>query len=220
MNSDDERVWYLAGETVESLSDAERAQLDEFRLELSDPVAWIEPSPDLEQRVVDAVATVAFPARRARPSRAPARRWFQSHARAAVLACVIAVAAAAGVIVVATRDVRRLPEQFAMAISGTSLAPGAHGSATLTKTASGRRVQLAAVGLPHLDGHRFYYEAWLKNAAGVLVPIGTFNDARSVTLWSGVPVTVFRGLTATIQRLGAGPASSGRKVLIGRIRPN
>ena len=77
------------------------------------------------------------------------------------------------------------PLQFAMVVSGTALAPGAHGSATLTKTTSGWRIELSATGLPHLANGR-YYQAWLKNAAGVLVPVGTFNDAEHVTLWSGV----------------------------------
>ena len=71
--------------------------------------------------------------------------------------------------------------------------------------------------VPHLEGG-VYYEAWLKNAAGVLVPIGTFNDAREVTLWSGVPVTQFRTLSVTRQRAGQGPASSGVRVLLGTIR--
>ena len=31
-----------------------------------------------------------------------------------------------------------------------------------------------------------FYQAWLRNAAGVLVPIGTFNEGRNVTLWAGV----------------------------------
>ena len=67
----------------------------------------------------------------------------------------------------------------------TDLVPGARGEATLTKTSSGWRIELDATGLPRLDGGRFY-EAWLRNAAGVLVPIGTFNEGRKVTLWAGV----------------------------------
>ena len=53
----------------------------------------------------------------------------------------------------------------------------------------------------------------------VLVPVGTFNDARRVTLWAGVPVPSFPTLTVTRQRLGAGAASSGQRVLGGTIRP-
>jgi hypothetical protein len=109
------------------------------------------------------------------------------------------------------------PLQFAMVVNGTSLAPGAHGSATLTKMSSGWQVELSASGLPHLTNGR-YYQAWLKNSAGVLVPIGTFNDAVKVTLWSGVPVTQFRTLTVTRQEANGNPASSGERVLIGTIK--
>ena len=108
-------------------------------------------------------------------------------------------------------------QRFAMAVVGTPLAPGAHGSATLTKMASGWRIELTATGLPRREGKQFY-QAWLKNPAGVLVPVGTFNDARKVTLWSGVPVTKFRTLSVTQQVADGNPASSGRRVLVGTIR--
>ena len=62
-----------------------------------------------------------------------------------------------------------------------------------------------------------YYQAWLKNSAGILVPIGTFNDAVNVTLWSGVPVTQFQTLTVTRQQANGNPASSGQRVLTGTI---
>jgi hypothetical protein len=103
-----------------------------------------------------------------------------------------------------------------MAVSGTSLAPDAHGSATLTKTTSGWRIELSASGLQRLADGR-YYQAWLKNPAGVLVPVGTFNDARKVTLWAGVPPTAFPALTVTRQRADGNPASSGERVLIGTL---
>jgi hypothetical protein len=76
----------------------------------------------------------------------------------------------------------------------------------------------SASGLPHIANGR-YYQAWLKNAAGILVPVGTFNDARDVTLWSGVPVTQFRTLTVTQQQANGDQASSGRRVLTGTIHP-
>ena len=95
-------------------------------------------------------------------------------------------------------------------------APGANGSATLTKTSSGWRIELSATGLPHLANGR-YYEAWLKNAAGVLVPVGTFNDARHVTLWAGVPPTQYPALSVTRQQASGNPASSGERVLTGTV---
>jgi hypothetical protein len=72
--------------------------------------------------------------------------------------------------------------------------------------------------LPPLRNGR-YYQAWLKNAAGILVSVGRFNDAVDVTLWSGVAVTQFRTLTVTRQRADGNPASSEQRVLIGTISP-
>jgi hypothetical protein len=94
--------------------------------------------------------------------------------------------------------------------------PGARGNATLTKTTSGWRIELDATGLPRLDGGRFY-EAWLRDAAGVLVPIGTFNEGRKVTLWAGVSPKDFTMLTVTREQADGDQASSGEKVLVGTV---
>src|SRR6266516_1620859 len=101
-------------------------------------------------------------------------------------------------------------ERFQAALAPTLLSPGANGEATLTKTSSGWRIELDATGLPRLEGSRFY-EAWLRNAAGMLVPIGTFNEARNVTLWAGVSPKVFATLTVTRERSDGDQASSGEK---------
>jgi hypothetical protein len=215
---DDDRIAYLAGEAVESLTPRERKELDELRELLRAPDTWVEPDSTLESRVVDAIVEEA----RARPSaqRVPrlAKRprltlWrptfaFGTFAAAAAAAVIIAVAL--------TNSSGPPPQRFAMVVVGTDLAPGVRGSATLTKTSSGWRIELSATGLPHLANGR-YYEAWLKNAAGILVPVGTFNDARHITLWAGVPPTAFPMLTVTEQLADGNPASSGRRVLTGRI---
>ena len=93
------------------------------------------------------------------------------------------VAVAVGVHLQATGN---SPTQFKAALAPTDLAPGASGSATLIKTTAGWRIELKVTGLPRRD-HGRYYEAWLKNAARTLVPVGTFNEGPSVTLWAGVP---------------------------------
>jgi hypothetical protein len=228
---DDDRIGYLAGEAAESLSADDRAALDALRAELSAAPIWEEPPAELEDRVVAAVAREAEERRRnARQSQlrpVPARASVSHRLRSAagrqsgrrpVLALsVLTAAVVAGVLVVTGLSDNAPPQQFAMVVLGTSLAPRAHGSATLTKTTSGWRIQLSATGLPHRQGATFY-EAWLKNPAGTLVPVGTFNDARQVTLWSGVPVTKFRNLTVTLQPANGNPASSGRRVLTGTIR--
>jgi hypothetical protein len=215
--SDDDRIAYLAGEPGRALSAAERAELDELDALLKSPATWEEPDERLEDRVVAAIADEA----RVRPSAAadrPRAWWASLRVRRPIyaLAGFAAVAAVVIVAVVAVNSTSTTPEQFAMVVSGTNLAPSAHGSATLTKTPSGWRIELTASGLPHLANGR-YYEAWLKNAAGVLVPIGTFNDARRVTLWAGVPATQFPSLSVTRQVAGGNPASSGQRVLVGTI---
>jgi hypothetical protein len=107
--------------------------------------------------------------------------------------------------------------RFQAALAPTALAPGADGEATLTQTSSGWRIELDATGLPRLSGGRFY-EAWLRNEAGVLVPIGTFNEGRNVTLWAGVLPTRFSTLTVTREQADGDQASSGAKVLVGSVR--
>ena len=222
--SNDDRIAYLAGEDVASLPADELAALDALRTELGAAATWDEPPGDLEDQVVMAVSRAAAEERG--PERAPApSRWSRLRARLPVrrpvlalsLSLSVAAAAAVAIVLVTSSDTTTPALQFAMVVQGTSLAPAAHGSATLTKTTSGWRIQLAATGLPRRDGKK-YYEAWLKNAAGILVPVGTFNDARKVTLWSGVPVTKFRSLTVTQQVANGDPKSSGRKVLTGTIR--
>ena len=88
----------------------------------------------------------------------------------------------------------------------------AGGEATLTKTDSGWRIDLDATGLPRLDNGRFY-QAWLRNAAGTSVTIGTFNEGRDVTLWAGVSPVDFPTLTVTQERADDDQASSGELVL-------
>jgi hypothetical protein len=222
-NSDDDRIAYLAGDAAGALPVGERAELDELRELLSAPETWDEPDPGLEQRVVAAI--VAEAQARPRPADAKPRtrgaRWRLTLRRPvfAFGAAAAAVAAAAIVIAVGVGGGSPAPLRFAMVVSGTPLAPNAHGNATLTKTDSGWRIELKATGLPHLAGASSYYQAWLKNPAGVLVPVGTFNDGRNVTLWSGVPVTKFRAFTVTVQQANGNPVSSGRRVLTGTAHP-
>jgi hypothetical protein len=134
------------------------------------------------------------------------------------LAAVGAAAAVAVVVVVGLAVFRSTTSQtrFQAALSATELAPGARGEATLTKTSSGWRIELDATGLPRRDGGRFY-EAWLRNAAGVLVPIGSFNEGTNVTLWAGVSPKVFKTVTVTRERADGDQTSSGEKVLVGTV---
>lgn len=230
--SDDERIAYLSGESVDSLTLQERAELDELRGLLETPATWEEPGAGLEDRIVSAIAEEA---RRGRPAQTtPAARPATAKPKtrrvlglswpprrpALVLGGFAAAAAAVvvAIVIAASGSSSPAPLRFAMVVSGTQLAPGAHGSATLTKMTSGWEIQLSATGLPHLANGR-YYQAWLKNPAGILVPVGTFNDAEHVILWSGAPVTQFRSFSVTEQLANGNPVSSGRRVLVGTAHP-
>jgi hypothetical protein len=144
-----------------------------------------------------------------RPRPAPARRL-------ALIGAAVAAAAAVALGIGLTRGSGTSAERFAVALGPTALAPGGRGEATLTKTSSGWRIALDATGLPRLAGNRFY-EAWLRSRSGVLVPIGTFNEPRGVTLWAGVSPMEFATFTVTRERADGDQASSGEKVLSGVV---
>jgi anti-sigma-K factor RskA len=190
--------------------------------------ARIAESPELAELLAEQERAVGFarsaaseveaPARlrarvdaRRQARRVPGSRRFVPIGAAAAAAVVVAVAVGLGVFGSSTSG-----ERFHASLAATGLAPGVGGEATLTKTSSGWRIELDASGLPSLDNGRFY-EAWLRNPAGVLVPLGTFNEGRKVTLWAGVSPKTFTTLTVTREEADGDQASSGRKVLVGRV---
>jgi hypothetical protein len=148
--------------------------------------------------------------RSARSVRTPRRLALGGVAVAAVAAAAVAVALVAG-------GSGSHGTRFQAALGPTPLAPEATGAATLTRTTSGWRIHLDATGLQRLSGDRFY-EAWLRSKSGVLVPIGTFNEPRNVTLWAGVSPASYKVLTVTRERADGNQASSGQKVLVGPVR--
>ena len=131
-----------------------------------------------------------------------ARHRVLAPALAAGLAAIIAA-----VILIASRGPALT--QFSVILHGTALAPGASGRATLTKTNAGWRVNLTAHGLSQRKQNGTYYQAWLKNQAGDLVPIGTFNQPADITMWSGVsPQHGYTTLTVTRQHASMTTTSS------------
>jgi anti-sigma-K factor RskA len=163
-----------------------------------------------------AAADVEAPAAlRARIEAQPRPR---SRRRAAVIGAFAASAAVAAAAVVGVRDSGKSSQRFHAALEPTALLPDARGEATLTKTSAGWRIQLEASGLPRLADGRFY-EAWLRNADGALVPIGTFNEGPEVTLWAGASPQTFKILTVTRERADGDQASSGENVLAGAVAP-
>ena len=213
--SDDDRIAYLAGDSSVILDPADAAELDELRDLLADESLWIEPAPDLGDRVLTSITAAADESRSLAPVvDLQARRT--RRIRYAVVGVAAAILLAVG-IAVGVGQTHSHPVQFAASLAGTDLASGASGQATLTQMTGGWRIQLHAAGLPRLDNGA-YYEAWLKNADGVLVPVGTFNEPDNVTLWAGVAPTSFPTLTVTRQTVGGGAASSGQVVLKGTAR--
>jgi len=185
----------------DDLTPAERAEIERVHGVLANPAVWAEPPLRLQERVVAAITEEAGAGRSLR------------RIRYSLMAVAAAVVLAAGVTVglQATRDE---PVQFAASLTGTRLAPDAAANVTLTKTNSGWKVGLHATGLPRRTDGKFY-EAWLKNDAGLLVPIGTFNEGTDVTLWSGVGPSTLSTLTITKEVADGDQASSGQVVLIG-----
>jgi anti-sigma-K factor RskA len=186
----------------------------------------VEASPELSARLAEqrlalvllrsAAEEVEAPsALRARIDAQRSRRRTGVPRRLALGAAVTATALAA-IIGLVVLGQGASAQRFHAALGPTDLVPNARGEAVLTKTSSGWRIELDASGLPRLDNGRFY-EAWLRNAAGVLVPIGTFNEGRNVTLWAGVSPKIFTTFTVTREQADGDQRSSGEKVLAGAV---
>jgi hypothetical protein len=212
----DREVAELAALADGSLAPERRAAL-EARVaespELADRLAEQQQAVALARSAVEGVeAPAALRARidaKRNAGRVPPSRRFVAIGAVAT----VAVAAAVGLSVIGTGSAG---PRFQAALAPTQLLPGATGKATLTKTSSGWRITLHATGLPRLDRGR-YYEAWLRNPAGVLVPIGTFNQGPKVTLWAGVPPKDFPTLSVTREQADGDQRSSGEKVLVGTV---
>jgi hypothetical protein len=224
--NDDERIAYLAGESSAPDDPDERAELDRLRGALADPAVWAQPRPDLQERIVGAIASADE-----RPSdnaddvelggstsdRDNVVRLRARRISYAILGAAAAALLAVGLAIGLTNEGSE-PAEYAASLRGTDLAPNASGEVTLTQTDGGWEIHLEADGLPRRDDGA-YYEAWLKNDAGILVPIGTFNQPDDVTLWAGVPPSSYPTLTITRQLANGNQDSSGQVVLEGITHP-
>jgi hypothetical protein len=172
---------------------------------LADSSAWAEPRADLEDDIVRAVEQdTPAPSK----SRWSSRRMFLLSAAAALV--VVAI----GALVVA-RD--HPSNDFKTTLRATELAPAARGEGEITHNRAGFRIEMYAHDLPMLHAGE-YYQAWLKNASGTAVPIGTFSSSDDhVTFWSGVSPDVFPTMTVTIEATDNNQATSGRTVLVGPV---
>jgi hypothetical protein len=147
----------------------------------------------------------------ARERRQEARRLLRP---AFLVGAAAAVAAIALTTVLLLQRDSTAERRFDVALAPTELVPGAAGSATMLRTDSGWEITLQATGLPRLDNGEFY-QGWLRNADGVLVPIGTFNEGTDVVLWAGVSPETFSTLTITRESADGNQDSSGQRVLVG-----
>lgn len=212
-------------ETVELAALADGSLSADRRVALQ---AQVDASPELADRLAEQEQAVALAQGAAAEVQAPDRlrahidaermRRRSRTPRRVVLAVAGTAAAATAIIVLALGALGSSPgaNRFHAALGPTPSAPGASGDAQLVETSSGWRIELDAKGLERLDRGRFY-EAWLRSRAGVLVPVGTFNESRRVTLWAGVPPTDYPTLTVTRERADGDQASSGDRVLVGTI---
>ncbi len=211
-----EREKLIADARGGALEPQEAAELALLADVLADSSTWAEPSAGLEDAVVRAVAdaeptttTAGHPPRAVTARRRRRRVLVSAMAAAAVIAIVVAT-------VLVTRG--GTSPDYEAQLRGTVSAPGAQASADITRNDAGFRITLDADGLPALRAGE-YYQAWLKNAAGTLVPIGSFSSSDGrVTLWSGVSPKDFPTITVTIEATDNDQSSSGRRVLVGEMR--
>ena len=226
MTDDNARLTHLMGDRSSELDASERRSLDELADLLADRAVWAVPPDDLEASVVDAIVAEAALApsldtplsqsmSRARLEPVDLaerrdRRWRRAlpaalAARAAVFVGVLAL--------VLPGDDGNLRLDVALSAVG---APGPSGAATLERTDAGWEVELQVKGLPRLDNGR-YYQAWLRNREGILVPLGSFNEGGRVTLWSGVSPLDYPDVTITVEAADGNQNSSGIRVLAGTV---
>jgi hypothetical protein len=214
--SDEERQALIAEHASGPLAPDAANDLSLLSDLLADPSTWAEPAGRLEEAVVHGVEAAPTPTT-AEPERAAASHD-PSRRRRTFAMSVIAAAAVVAIVVGALALLRgSATPVYTAQLAATNVVPGAHGSADITHNNAGFRIALHARGLPKLPAGE-YYQAWLKNTAGTLVPIGTFSssDAR-VTLWSGVSPSLFPTLTVTIEKTDGNQQSSGRRVLAGEV---
>jgi hypothetical protein len=165
---------------------------------------WVEPVPRLEAAVVRSVDA-------ARDRRRKARRLVRR-----VAAGATAVAAASALVLGLSSRHDPRPE-FRGNLTASGSVRGVAGGAEVYSSPSGFRVVLDATDLPGLPAGR-YYEAWLADADGTEVPVGTFSSGRGeITMWSGLSSAAFSRMTVTLESVDADQAPSSDVVLTGEL---
>ena len=215
----------------ETLTDEELALLADVDALLADPAMWGGPPDGLEDRVAGEIAAArrtmaaeAPPSAAAAPASAPVTDLAEHRAKRSrvwsLLGAATAGAVAAGLVVGlivrrdddSTSNADRAPAEVGagseapqqLTLTGSELAPGVSGSATLTAHPSGVEIALAVPGLPERSGGEFY-QVWVKTCDGsLLVPAGSFHDLTDAVGWVGVSMDDFPVVTVTQEAAAAG----------------
>lgn len=182
--------------------------------------AAASPPPGLAERTMAAVERAAAAAARPTPSAVPAappprgRRWL------AIVAAVVLIGVAAGVVRQATRPATAVAEiQLVSADQGPE-----SGRATVRRTAEGREVELQVQGLAPTPAGS-YYECWFVGDGDTLerpnrVSAGTFtvgSDGRAtVRMFSAADAARFPRMGVTLEPDDGNPARTGPKVLVSK----
>ena len=206
MRCEEARGHYLAGDPSKAAQDhlsscphciAYRPALESMSRVLDDPLFWMEPPPELEQRLTQLIdvsdAQEELPASRQR------WRW-----RVMGAAAVLAVAVATGAILFG----RQPPPDWEITTAGMGPAESSVAVIAGWNAEAGTRVVLAADGLAAApDGST--YELWFIGGSGP-VSGGTFAAADApVELFVGVTRGEFPRVAVTLEPLDGDPAPSG-----------
>ncbi len=192
----------------------------DVRTLLADASTWVEPGPDLGERVVAAVASEATSPIPAADAAGPGR-W-RSVRPALVGAAAAVVLLFAAVVVFSALGGSDADRPLAVELVPTGLVAGAAGDIEVSSTPSGLRIDLDAVGLPRRDAGA-YYEGWVVADAGEWIPVGTFHQGEGVVLWAGLDLDRVREFTITLEVAPTGTeadhGSSGEVVLKADVVP-
>jgi hypothetical protein len=200
-----ERAAFITDGGRRHLDFAQSAEVMLIAEVLADASTWRDPGARLADEVVDGVTDLASGSRRPR-----------RHAAKCAAAAVVVLATLAIAFAIVSREEPQA--EFDAQLQATVSAPRASASAEVYRNRSGFRVVLDARDLPVLAA-REYYQAWLRNAAGTVIPIGTFSSSQDeVTLWSGSSAVGFVRMMVTVESATDGADLSGRVVLVGDVR--
>jgi anti-sigma-K factor RskA len=179
-------------------AEVERLRATVGALEELGHTAWRpESPPPLE---TDRAITVRTPRRR--------RRWLGAVAAAAAVATAV-------IALVVSDGSETGPAQLTIALHAL---PGVRGDATIS--VRGNEAELRGTGMPPSGPHD-YYEAWLQDRAGRMVPMGTFRVARDGSVDAQMPVAVdlshYDLVDVSLEPDDGNPAHSTHSVMRARI---